>query len=185
MIVVSKKGADLATVLYEVLQMKERDIPQISAEVVKQKLDSILGDGQFIKENGPFKNTLNQLVGKELIYRWDPLHLFNRAHISARGAIYTHEVQNIANDDYDWEWGEKIDTIEIDSQDIENITEKLRQLIKYIQKHAKQYRTGIKHTALSQYTHGQFKRPKVWSSTRMCLYEWDMLDRFLYNSRFF
>ena len=66
MIVVSKKGADLATVLYEVLQMKERDIPQISAEVVKQKLDSILGDGQFIKENGPFKNTLNQLVSKGL-----------------------------------------------------------------------------------------------------------------------
>ena len=34
-------------------------------------------------------------------------------------------------------------------------------------------------------TQGDFKRPKVWSSTRMCLYEWDMLDRFLTNAKYF
>ena len=61
----------------------------------------------------------------------------------------------------------------------------IRQLIKYIQKEAKVYRIGIKYTALLQYSHGQFKRPKVWSSTRMCLYEWNMIDRFLDNSTYF
>ena len=61
----------------------------------------------------------------------------------------------------------------------------VRQLIKYIQKEAKVYRTGIRYTALLQYTHGQFKRPKVWSSTRTCLYEWNMIDRFLDNSIYF
>ena len=30
--------------------MKENDEPQISPEVLKEKLDSILGDGQFVKE---------------------------------------------------------------------------------------------------------------------------------------
>ena len=79
-VVISKRGKDLATVLFDVLKMKENDEPQISPEVLKEKLDSILGDGQFVKENKPFKTTLNTLVGKSLTYRWDPLHLFNRAH---------------------------------------------------------------------------------------------------------
>lgn len=36
-----------------------------------------------------------------------------------------------------------------------------------------------------QMTGGDYKRPKVWSNTRMCLYEWDMVDRFLLNAKFF
>ena len=79
-VVISKKGKDHATVLFDVLQMKENDDPQISPEVLKEKLDSILGEGQFVKENKPFKTTLNTLVGKSLTYRWAHLHLFNSPH---------------------------------------------------------------------------------------------------------
>ena len=90
--------------------MKENDDPQISSEVLKEKLDSILGDGQFVKENRPFKSTLNTLLGKSITYRWDHLHLFNRAHIKARGNIYKHEVRPVSDsnttvdqDDFDWD----------------------------------------------------------------------------------
>ena len=90
--------------------MKENDEPRISPEIVKEKLNAILGDGQFIKGNGPFKTTLNKLVGKDLTYRWDPLHLFNRAHIKARGIIYKNKMKTVTesnisveHEDYDWD----------------------------------------------------------------------------------
>ena len=75
-------------VRFDVLQMKENDDPQISSDFFKEELESILGDGQFVKENKPFKTTLNTLVGKSLRYRWDPLHLFNRNPIKFRGNLY-------------------------------------------------------------------------------------------------
>ena len=96
-IIISNKGKDLDMVLFDVLQMRENDEPQISPEVLKEKLDSILGDGQFVKENKPFKTTLNTLVGKRRTYRWNPLRLFNRAHIKARGNIYKHEVRPVSD----------------------------------------------------------------------------------------
>ena len=46
------------------------------------------------------------------------------------------------------------------SQNADSDTESVRQVIKYIQKEAKVYRTGIKYTALLQYSMGNFKRPK-------------------------
>ena len=61
----------------------------------------------------------------------------------------------------------------------------LKELIDYIQNEAKNYRTGIKFTQLRQITNGQFKQPKIWSNTRMVVYEWDMLERFLENSKYF
>ena len=153
---------------------------QITQEDIKGKLSAILGDGAFIKDNKPFKDTLNRLAGKQLTYRWDPLHLANRAHIEARGKIYKNEINTESID---------VDQLDLQIEENDNIqaedTELLRQLITFIQKQSKQYRTGIKYTKLLEFSHGSFKRPKVWSSTRMCLYEWDMLDRFLENSAFF
>ena len=49
----------------------------------------------------------------------------------------------------------------------------------------KKHCTGLKYTQLLHITEGAFKRPKIWSTTRMCLYEWDMVDRFLLNAKFF
>ena len=53
------------------------------------------------------------------------------------------------------------------------------------QKTAKKFRNGIKYTELLRSTLGAFSRPKVWSQTRMVLYELDMLDRFLENKVYY
>ena len=45
----------------------------------------LVGDGAFIKGNRPFKDQLDKLLNKNLTYRWDLLHLVNRAHVPARG----------------------------------------------------------------------------------------------------
>ena len=58
----------------------------------------------------------------------------------------------------------------------------IRKLIKFIQKEAKQYRHGLEFAKLKLLTNGGFKRPKVWSRTRMVVYEFDMTNRFLENS---
>ena len=176
----SKKGDYLAQVLYDTLQMKNNDgVSQIAENEIKDKLTAVLGDGAFIKGNSPFKDTINQLVGIELTYRWDPLHLTNRAYIEARGKIYKSEIA----EEFD---SEEWDLLINNEKDVgEEDTELLRQVIKFIQKHGKQYRTGLQYTKLLELSMGSFKRPKIWSSTRMCLYEWNMLDRFLENSAFF
>ena len=53
------------------------------------------------------------------------------------------------------------------------------------QKEAKKYRTGIKYTHLKLISGGEFKHPKVWSNTRMVVYEFEMLERFLENQEYF
>ena len=37
------------------------------------------------KGNAPFKDEMNSLFDKLLTFRWDMLHLINRAHIEAKG----------------------------------------------------------------------------------------------------
>ena len=61
----------------------------------------------------------------------------------------------------------------------------IKELINYIQNEAKHYRTGIRFMQLRQMSQGQFKRPKVWSNTRMFVYKWEMLERFLQNAKYF
>ena len=60
-----------------------------------------------------------------------------------------------------------------------NNAESIRELIKYIQKSAKTYRHGLEYAKIKLITQGKFLRPKVWSSTRMVVYEFDMVERFL------
>ena len=43
----------------------------------------------------------------------------------------------------------------------------ISELINYIQKEAKAFRYGLAYAQLKKVTSGVFKRPKVWSSTRM------------------
>ena len=59
----------------------------------------------------------------------------------------------------------------------------IAELINNIQKTAKKYRTGIFYTDLK--LSSSFLRPKVWSCTRMCLYEFEMVHRFLQNREYF
>ena len=118
----------------------------------------------------------------ELTFRWDLLHLCNRSHISARGSTKYEEKKaskkkadafeetDNGNDDYDL----------IES----TTTTEIGELIDFIQSEAKQYRTGIRYTDL-QMNAINFKRPKIWSTTRMCLYEFEMTLRFLENKTYF
>ena len=53
-----------------------------------------------------------------------------------------------------------------------------------VQNEAKKLRHGIEYTKMLESTLGCFKRPKVWNTTRMVVYEFEMLERFLENSSF-
>ena len=60
-------------------------IIQVQIETLKSKITGLVGDGAFIKGNKPFKNRMEVLLSKPLKFRWDILHLVNRAHVPARG----------------------------------------------------------------------------------------------------
>ena len=72
-----------------------------------------------------------------------------------------------------------------EEDDGEEDTELLKQVIKFVQKHGKQYRTGLQYTKLLELSIGYFKIPNIWLSTTMCLCEWNTLDRFFENSWFY
>ena len=136
-----------------------------------------------MRYNEPFKKRISELLGNfNLTFRWDLLHLSNRAHIAARKST-KYEIKKAAKkrtttseeiDDYDCD-------LEITP---DNSSTKISELIDYIQSKAKEWRTGIKFTGLIL-ENINFKRPKIWSNTRMCLYEFDMTLRFLENKHFF
>ena len=182
--IISKKGKDLADVLYDVLQMKnDKGVSQISENEINMKVTAVLGDGAFIKGNEPFKSQLNKLINKQLQYIWDPLHLANVSHIAARGKISKNEMNDV-DDPNEWKLDLDETSDDLASNASEN-TELLRQLIRYIQKQSVKFRAGLKYTQLLMATQGTFKKPKIWSNTRMCLYEWDLVDRFLQNSSYY
>ena len=117
-----------------------------------------------------------------LTFRWDLLHLSNRAHIAARKSTKYERKKaakknctNLAEfDNYDCDLDDPPD----------NSGTEISELIDYIQSKAKEWRTGIKFTGLVL-ENINFKRPKIWSSTRMCLYEFEMTIRFLENKHYF
>ena len=114
----------------------------------------------------------------ELTFRWDLLHLCNRSHISARGST-KYEVKKASK--------KKANAFEeTDDNDLieSTITTEIGELIDFIQLEAKKYRTGIRYTELHMNAIN-FKRPKIWSTTRMCLYEFKMTLRFLENKVYF
>ena len=168
----SKKGADVATVCFESMKMGNN----IKEEDLKEKIVGLTGDGAFAKLNKPFKNKISELLGKNVPIRWDILHLINRAHKDARGKTdFDDDTDTTLDDD------EPDPALEISHLD----TTEVSKLINYIQSEAKKYRSGIKYTNLVMTTGGKFKRPKVWSNTRMVVYEFEMLERFLENKVYF
>ena len=118
----------------------------------------------------------------ELVFRWDLLHLANRSHISARGSTAYEEKKAAKKRANATEA-----TDEIDYDIIENTsanTTAIAQLIDYIQTQARKYRTGLVYTDM-KISDSSFKRPKIWSTTRMCLYEFEMTLRWLENKIYF
>ena len=136
-----------------------------------------------MRYNEPFKKKISELLGNfNLTFRWDLLHLSNRAHIAAR-KLTKYERKKAAKNET--EISEEIDDYDCDL-DItpDNSSTKISELIDYIQSKAKEWRTGIKFTGLIL-EKINFKRPKIWSNTRMCLYEFEMTLRFLENKHLF
>ena len=168
---ISKRGADVAQTCYDACKLADL----LDEQVLKDKVVGVTADGAFAKGNSPFKVKISELFEKELVIRWDLLHLINRAHIEARGKV--------DEDDED------IDELENDVElNVENSEERnaslITELIHYIQSGAKKFRTGLEYAKMKALTHGVFKRPKIWSNTRMVVYEFDMVQRFLENALF-
>ena len=79
----SKKGEDVAIACYEACKLHGT----LNDHILKNKVVGITGDGAFTKNNAPFKNKIQLLFEKSLVFRWDLLHLINRAHIDAKGSV--------------------------------------------------------------------------------------------------
>ena len=164
----SKKGSHLAQLCISSLQSEN-----ITLEILKEKIVGVVGDGAFMKGNQGFKDTLKDFLHENLQFRWDILHLCNRAHVDARGVTAA-----------DMKESAKYKDLENIHYEEESKSTPISQLIDYIQKSAKTLRTGIAYTGL-KLSSKSFKRPKIWSATHMCLYEFDMVHRFLNNREFF
>lgn len=170
-----KKGPHLAELCVDALTSKELGI-----ELLKEKIVGVVGDGAFMKGNEGFKSKMRELLHENLTFRWDILHLCNRAHADARGRTAAEAKDEEREHEED---GENIESDNLDKVN-DHLATPISKLIDLIQKSAKKLRTGICYTGL-RLSIKSFKRPKVWSATRMCLYEFDMVERFLENREFF
>ena len=75
----SKKGSHLAE-----LCVKSLISDEIKEDVLKEKSIGVVGDGAFMKGNEGFKSKMRELLHENLTFRWDILHLCNRAHTVLR-----------------------------------------------------------------------------------------------------
>lgn len=136
--------------------------PFLREAVVKAKVKVICADGAIIDQNGPFRREMMVLFNPDLVFRWDVLHMANRCHISARGAT---EV-DVTNDG-----GTRSRTL-------------LAKAMVYVQSESKKWRSGLPYTRMVLRTI-DFMRPKVFSSTRMSLYEYEQVRRFIEVKHYF
>ena len=63
--------------------MNSKTLLNLSEADLRAKVSGMAGDGAFCKENKPFKDKMRALFGKSFKFRWDLLHLVNRAHLEA------------------------------------------------------------------------------------------------------
>ena len=80
-LVSNKEGVYLANEIMDILT-SDRHL-KLNKDDVKGKVSGMAGDGAFCKENAPFKNRMKELFGGDFKFKWDLLHLLNRAHIEA------------------------------------------------------------------------------------------------------
>ena len=100
----------------------------------------------------------------------DLLHLINRAHHEARGKF-------LEDDDLDLGENETESNEEISNIDSQGYM--IKELIDYIQNKVKVFRNGLEYSKLKEMSSGIFKRPKVWSNTKMVVYdEWERVEGF-------
>ena len=108
--------------------------------------------------------------------RLDLLHIINRAHHEARGKF-------LGEDDLDLGGNETESNEERSNIDSQGYM--IKELIYYIQDKVKVFRNGLEYSKFKEMSSGIFKRPKVWSNTKMVVYdELEMVEGFLENSVF-
>ena len=139
--------------------------------IIQAKTTGIVADGAFVGGNQPFKQRIRELfINPNMVFRWDLLHLCNRAHISARGLT---QVDLSGMNTADQQQNQAVAG-----------TSLLTHMMNYVQSESKKWRTGIPFTQLVIET-TYFMRPKLYSSTRMCLYEFDQIKRFIEVQHYF
>ena len=116
---------------------------------MKNTVSGVAGDGAFIKGNEPFKSKLKELIHPDIKFKWDILHLANRAYIDAKEEARKQSDQSIDH------------------------------LMDYIQAESKKWRSGLDYTRMKMVALKTFKRPKLWSETRMVNFEYDQIMRFI------
>ena len=163
-----KEGDHLARLCYKI------SCSNIYAEeyLIQQKTNAIVADGAFVDGNTPFKQEIcNLFRNPTMVFRWDPFHMFNRAHIAARGLT-------------------NVDLSTLDDARQQAVTAQrtsrplVSKMMDYVQSESKTWRSGIRYTQLVMETL-DFMRPKIFSSTRMSLYEYDQIKRFIEVSHYF
>lgn len=145
----SKEGDHTARLAYEVACTSNLFLP---ANDVLARVKVVCADGAIVDRNGPFKREMRAIFGPNLIFRWDVLHMMNRCHIAARGSTDV----DIENDGSGNRRGRTL----------------LAKTLVYIQNESKKWRSGIQYTRIALQS-VDFMRPKVFSSTRMSLFEYE------------
>lgn len=75
----NKTGIYLANEIY--IMLKEN--LNVEEKVIVSKISGMAGDGAFCKDNAPFKEEMRRLFKEGFKFRWDLLHLVNRAHLDS------------------------------------------------------------------------------------------------------
>ena len=148
----------------------------ITEGLLRAKVNAIVADGAFSRGNEPFKRRIRELfANNNMIFRWCVLHMCNRSHIFARGntrleldnlsEAERRRIEALIRVDPQWQYG-------------------VSALMNYVQNFCRTWRTGVRYTQLVIETQ-DFLRPKLFSSTRVCLYEYDHVKRYVEVMHYF
>ena len=173
----SKSGSDLADLAINTVQEKAK----VPLDTMKRVVGGVCADGAFV--NAPFKERCKDLLdNSELVFKWDLMHLINRTHCNARGLTKSEKEANAAMGDADDQEDADEPIVDLIVEPIVDLTQAqtklITRLLDYVQSQAKKWRSGLDYTRLVVET-GDFLRPKVMSSTRVSLYEFEQIHRFL------
>lgn len=179
---ISKTGSDLAQLVVDTVIDKAK-VPLLT---LKRVIGGVCADGVYCKGNEPFKSKFRDLLdNEELVFKWDLMHLMNRAHAKARGLTNAEKESARAIGEDSGE-SSVSGTVEEDDEgpyvvvDLTASQNKLlTRLLDYIQSQSKKWRTGLNYTKLVLESGNKFPRPKIMSSTRVSAYEFDQVFQFL------
>ena len=63
------------------------EFKEFESSLNNKKISGMAGDGAFCKSNEPFKSQMKKHFGDNFKFRWDLLHLVNRAHVDCLAQV--------------------------------------------------------------------------------------------------